>query len=153
MAKKLMSDIQRFWTHVEHQENGCWLWTGTVNAKYGAFKIGSRTYKTRRMLYAHRFIWEYLNGPIPDGLQLHHVCENKLCVNPEHLELLTVHDHVHKSPNNITYINLHQTHCHRGHEYTPENTYTFRGKRHCRECQRINWRKYDTKNKGVAGAS
>jgi hypothetical protein len=135
-----MKTIQRFWKHVQFQENGCWFWTGGLAKGYGHFRL---TYPNRKIVKAHRYLWERLYGLIPEGLELHHTCENTQCVNPEHLELLNSKEHVMKSPNNITYLQAQQTHCHQGHEFIPENTYTFRGMRHCRECQQIRSLEYE----------
>jgi hypothetical protein len=77
---------------------------------------------------AHRFAYELLVGPIPAGLTLDHLCLNKACVRPDHLEpvSLTV---------NIRRANARRTHCKRGHAFTPENTYLDKiGARQCRKC-------------------
>ena len=81
---------------------------------------------------AHRVIYEALIGPVPEGLQLDHLCRNRACVNVNHLEPVTQRENIRRGsrPN--------QTHCKRGHEYTPENTYRrgSSGARQCRACQR-----------------
>lgn len=65
-------------------DNGCWIWQGPIaESGYG---MASTT-------WAHRHVWQQHNGEIPSGVQLHHICEVKSCVNPSHLELLTVADH------------------------------------------------------------
>lgn len=61
-------------------ENGCWNYTGTIN---------KRGYGQIRQTTAHRFFWQHLRGPVPDGLHLDHLCYNRRCVNPEHLEPVT----------------------------------------------------------------
>jgi hypothetical protein len=66
------------------QEFGCWIWIGSMHPKgYGLFCAGGRK------IYAHRYLYEYLNGPVPPGLELDHLCENKACVHPDHLEAVT----------------------------------------------------------------
>lgn len=83
---------------------------------------------------AHRWNYERHIGPIPEGYHAHHLCHVKLCVNPTHLELLTVRDHTLRHREERGEI----THCKRGHEYTPENTYRHptRGYTCCRACHR-----------------
>lgn len=76
---------ERFWGYVDKQPNGCWLWTSAVSPRYGVFWVGG----AKRSAYAHRYAYELLVGPIPEGAQIDHRCENRLCVNPEHLEPVT----------------------------------------------------------------
>jgi DNA (cytosine-5)-methyltransferase 1 len=122
-------DDPRFWSKVDGvSPSCCWLWTSAVKSGpeggYGAYR-GPQG-KTVR---AHRYAYEALRGPIPSGLSLDHLCGVKHCVNPWHLEPVT-----HRM--NIQRAYAHVTHCPRGHEYTPENTYTGRGRRECRSCNR-----------------
>lgn len=105
-------------------DNGCWEWTGTRNyLGYGHFWNGSR------VVGAHRWSYEYHTAPIPDGLEIDHLCRNRACVNPEHLESVT------RAENNRRAAAA-QTHCKWGHEYTPENTAYRAGYRKCRTCRR-----------------
>lgn len=127
--------------HAKDMASGCWNWTGALRKGYASFRVGSHLDGTRKTVYAHRFVWEQIHGPIPQELQIDHLCRNPRCVNPEHMELVTARANTLRG-NTITANNLKKTHCHRGHEFTPENTYTFRGMRHCRACQRINLRQY-----------
>lgn len=71
----------------------CWLWTGKVHRKYGAFNPP----RTRVKLIAHRWAYEYLVGPIPEGLQLDHLCCQKLCVSPFHLEPVTLQENLYRA--------------------------------------------------------
>jgi hypothetical protein len=111
---------------------GCWEWTGAPNPNgYGYATAGSK-----RPL-AHRLVYELLVGPIPDGLQLDHLCRNRLCVNPDHLEPVTAHVNLHRGYGR-TRFRSEQTVCVRGHDFTPENTYiNSRGNRTCRTCSQM----------------
>lgn len=82
-------DAERFFGHVS-TPSSCWEWTGACDQKgYGAFGIGSTKDGTARVVRAHRFSYEHFVGPVPDGLELDHLCRNRRCVNPEHLEPVT----------------------------------------------------------------
>jgi hypothetical protein len=84
---------------------------------------------------AHRFVWEQIVGPIEKGMVLDHLCKNKRCVNPEHLEMVTQAMNAYRG--GADGGNAAKTHCPRGHEYSPENTYyRSNGWRQCRACAR-----------------
>lgn len=88
-----------------------------------------------RRVFAHRYAYEQVFGPIPAGLHLDHLCRMRGCINPWHLEAVTPQENVARGiPRNG---NKDKTHCKRGHEFTEENTYRHpkRGTRHCRKCQ------------------
>jgi hypothetical protein len=106
--------------------SGCWLWTGTVGKNgYGQIRD-----ENRRHIYAHRWAYERERGPIPAGLQIDHLCRNKRCVNPAHLEAVTRVENTRRWAATIT-------HCKYGHEYTPETTGRgTSGWRFCRLCSR-----------------
>ena len=115
-------------------ESGCWDWQGPVAPDgYGRMMVGSRTTGERRTALAHRLSWEEANGPIPAGLQLDHLCRNRRCVNPAHLEPVTQRENILRGTGTAA-INARKTHCPAGHEYTPENTYTYRSGRDCKAC-------------------
>lgn len=79
-------------------------------------------------------MYEAFVGPIPDGLQIDHLCRVRHCVNPAHLEPVTIAENVRRGA-------AAQTHCKYGHEYTPENTVIHHGGRECRTCNRIRSRR------------
>lgn len=89
---------------------------------------------------AHRAVYMLVKGKIPTGKQLDHLCRIRHCVNPWHCEPVTALVNTHRGNGNQ---NKKKTHCLRGHEFTPENTYEFyKGERLCRECGRERVRKY-----------
>jgi hypothetical protein len=129
MADRYKPLSERFWPRVEKTET-CWNWTGRKQGSgYGAIELD------RRSLLAHRVAFELTVGPIPEGLTLDHLCMNKLCVNPAHLEPVTASENVKRWARSVT-------HCPQGHEYTAENTRTYRGRRSCITCNRDRSRLY-----------
>lgn len=90
-----MDAMKRFDQCVYPEPNtGCFLWGGQLRQGYGRFFVGSRTDGTRRLVTAHRFAWEQLHGPVPDGKELCHKCDVRECVNPDHLYLGTRQDNM-----------------------------------------------------------
>lgn len=110
----------------------CILWQGGRSHGYGVRHYKGETEKV------HRIAWLEAGRGIPDGHVIHHVCENKLCFNLEHLECMSRRDHssLHNDRRGIT-------HCSSGHEYTPENTRIKGGRyRSCRTCERRRQKHY-----------
>lgn len=127
---------ERFWKYVDKTET-CWLWTGRVNNHgYGVTSVKTRP------VQAHRAAYELSVGPIPDGLEIDHLCRVRRCVNPEHLEAVTASENVRRSDHtkSAASIRAHwlgKTHCPNGHPYDEENTYRRPdGGRDCRTCQK-----------------
>ncbi len=114
-------------------ETGCHEWNAhrTQNG-YGQFGMGSR------VLYAHRAAYEIYVGPIPGGLHIDHLCRNRGCVNPEHLEAVTQRENTLRGVG-VAAACARKTHCLRGHEFKPENTYRGRsdGSRECITCRAL----------------
>lgn len=131
---------ERFWQKVRITD-ACWVWTGATSPDgYGHLKAD----QSRRDLWAHRVAYEMMVGPIPDGLQIDHLCRNPSCVNPAHLEPVTGQVNVRRGIGHAA-VNAAKTHCCRGHPFDSENTY-YRpgGSRRCRACECIHAKKrYD----------
>lgn len=123
--------VIRFLYHVETVESGCWEWRGNIrNTGYGQFEVQGRT------LRAHRWSYEHFRGRIPDGLQIDHLCKNKACVNPQHLEAVTAAINVERS-DNAAALNSRKTHCKREHLLAGDNVrLRANGARICRTCER-----------------
>lgn len=126
--------------------SGCWLWTRGVNqAGYGYHSVPTG-HQGSRTIGAHRYVYEALVGPIPDGLVLDHLCRVRHCVNPAHLEPVTNAENIRRGETGLALANAKRalTHCKRGHEFTPENTQWRQGRwRVCRTCARArnrSWR-------------
>lgn len=119
---------ERFWAKVDRRSpDECWAWLASrCSDGYGTFRVGER------IAGAHRVAYEMLVGPIPDGLELDHLCSLRECVNPAHLEPVTHAENVARGRA------TRPTHCSKGHERTPENVLIQAndGHRRCRVCQR-----------------
>lgn len=111
---------------------GCWEWTGAKNA--GGYGVC-------RGQQAHRASYELLVGPIPAGLQLDHLCRNRACVNPDHLEPVTRKVNILRGEG-VAAKNARKTHCLNGHELTGHNLIQHKGGRECRACARRRFEEY-----------
>ena len=117
----------RFWSKVDKTDS-CWLWTACKNRKgYGHFSVGGRS---GRPHLAHRMSYEFLIGPIPQGLTIDHLCKNKACVNPEHLEAVP------NAVNTGRSDRATKTECVHGHIYAKDGVSTHNKKRYCLGCKR-----------------
>lgn len=114
----------RFWSKVDRDGpiperaghlGPCWLWTGFIHPSgYGTFSVGKKNHRV------HRYSYEQMVGPIPDGYHVDHLCFVPACVNPAHLEAVTPYENVRRSSAWDHFRG--KTHCPQGHAYTPENT-------------------------------
>lgn len=141
----------RFWRKVDKNSPApefrpelgpCWLWLGGVtNSGYG--KVGMPT------RLAHRVAYELVVGPIPDGLQIDHLCRVRRCQNPAHMEPVTARENQRRS-RSVSGLNMAKTHCDAGHELSGDNLYVApagtakAGSRKCRACAAKATRKHRT---------
>lgn len=135
MARPLIERFEE--KYIPEPNSGCWLWLAAQLNGYGVIKDGGK-YRG-----AHRVSYEFYKGPIPEEMVLDHLCRMPLCVNPDHLEPVTIGENISRGDNH----HRRKTRCKRGHEFTIANTLMLStGSRACRECARergLNWR---TKN-------
>lgn len=140
-AEALRITVDRIYARSEDSPDGCRLWTGPVNhAGYPVVRIPGHS-----TTGAYRAVYEWANGPIPDGMQVEHACHSanvetctdgstclhRRCVQPAHLELVT------RAENNRRGMKKQSTACVNGHEATPENVWhRSDGRRQCRACNR-----------------
>jgi hypothetical protein len=132
-VNRAYKSLALFWSKVDKTPT-CWLWTAYIERNgYAYFK-----YKGER-IGVHRLSYELVNGPIPAGLQIDHLCRVRHCLRPDHLEAVTTRENLMRGIG-VAARNAQKTHCDRGHAFTPENTppngRDGRG-RGCRECRRI----------------
>lgn len=141
-----MSLPPNFWAKVDKTDT-CWLWTAGTNGNgYG------RTDHEGRKQYVHRLAYVDVNGLIPDGLTIDHLCMNTRCVNPEHLQAVTRGENMRRGyaiPTRVA-VRRHEP-CRNGHARTPENVYISKaGKVHCRPCNRANQARYAAAKRAAA---
>jgi hypothetical protein len=129
----------RFFSHFAAINDGCWLWQGFRAHGYGRFRISPT-----RTAPAHRFSYQLLRGPVPDGFEIDHLCHDakctlgeacphRGCINPWHMRLVTHRENMASGRSNMARWR-NPTHCPQGHEYSPENIYRYGKRRMCRTC-------------------
>lgn len=125
---------------VDFTQGDCWVWAaGRNNYGYGVVDDEGRK------KVAHRLVFELLVGPIPHGLHLDHLCRNRGCVNPAHLEPVTQRTNLLRGTG-VTAKCAAKTHCGKGHPLSGDNLYVYpNGKRRCRTCKRAQDKKQHQK--------
>jgi hypothetical protein len=127
-----MTESERFWSKVDKTAT-CWLWTGTLVGGYGTFRSGAT-------VRAHRWSYEHLIGPIPEGLHLDHLCRVRQCVNPAHLEPVTQREN-NRRGEGWSGQKARQTQCLHGHPLSGDNLRIRpNGHRECKACSKARYR-------------
>lgn len=120
------AELARFKSKIVEAKSGCWLWQGPLDRDgYGSF------FFRRQPRRAHRVGYFLQNGPIAQGMVVNHTCRNRHCVNPQHLQLVTVSENVMKDSTSIPYLNSQKTHCKNGHPFDRK----YGKQRYCSICQ------------------
>lgn len=129
----MIAVAERFWQKVVKGSSvdDCWTWTAAIAGTYGRFWLDGR------FVSAHRWSYEQSRGPIPPGLVLDHLCRNRVCVNPEHLEPVTQRENTLRGSTRPA-ANAIKDACPKDHPYAGGNLRVTNGRRVCRACHRVN---------------
>lgn len=137
---------ERLFAAISESSSGCWLWEGArAGTGYGQFQADGQTRP------AHRVVYEFFIGEIPEGLDLDHLCRVRRCVNPWHLDPVTRRINIIRG--DAPKLQRTKTHCPHGHPYDAENTTFYRGRRFCRACKRQRQRALQEKKRGTVNGS
>jgi hypothetical protein len=141
---------ERYWPKVDVRfTDECWPWLASLNDKgYGQIMVGGGH---GRPIHAHRIMYELIHGPIPDGLVIDHLCRNRWCQNPLHLEAVTNKENILRG-NGWAGLHARKTHCPSGHAYEGENIIWWKGQRKCRTCTRAREREKRNGHEETRGA-
>lgn len=141
-----MTLAERLTRRIVVNENGCWVWQAYKNqGGYGCLAVNGRKES------AHRASHMAFKGPIPPGLDIDHLCRNRACINPDHLEAVTRQVNVLRGMNACA-NHARKTHCKRGHELTP-TVEQGRSRRRCLTCQSASVARYQQRKRAEALAS
>jgi hypothetical protein len=136
-GRKARPILERIAEKVALTDDGCVIWTGSLDiGGYGQIGVGSKRDRTNTKRKVHRLLYELTVGPVPAGLDLDHLCRNRACCRPDHLEPVTRRENLARGTGLIGQ-QLARLTCAHGHPYTPENTYMDNGARVCRTCKAI----------------
>jgi hypothetical protein len=128
MKSRTQLDAIRFWSYVE-KTTTCWNWTGATSKGYGLLWMRGRRIR------AHRYAWQEKRGPIPDGLQIDHLCRNRRCVKPSHLRVVDQRTNI-LCGDAPTAQNARKTRCPKGHGYIVRKNGRMGLQRQCLTCRR-----------------
>lgn len=137
-----ISVIERFLNKIKILDSGCWKWISTItNQGYGQFWFNGKQRSS------HRFIYKYYHGEVNSSLVLDHLCRNRKCVNPEHLEQVSIKENILRG-NGFAALNIKKTHCKNGHEFIDNNTHLdSNGHRRCKFCNKIRQQQFQKRKK------
>jgi hypothetical protein len=125
-------DVAKIFKRINAREGECWEWAGKANSGgYGVMVINYKTY------IAHRLVFSIFNGSLNPSLVIDHICRNRKCVNPDHLEQVTSKENLARSPLVSYSVMANKKFCKRGHEFNKENTFYRKRGRACRACARM----------------
>lgn len=128
--KKPLTSIEKVLANIQISETGCWLWKRwTDKDGYARMRI------ERKRVLLHRWMYQYHKGNIPEGLVIDHLCRVRHCLNPDHLEVVTIRENTLRGETHPA-RNAMKTHCPKGHPYNSENTKIKKRSRICLICMK-----------------
>ena len=124
---------------IPEPNSGCWIWIGALRkGDYGQIVIDGKK------KLAHRISYEIHKGPIPEGMELDHICRMHQCINPDHLEAVSHRVNVLRGAAPSA-VHAAKTHCSKGHEFSASITINGKVRRHCKICKRITQRAWESR--------